>query len=122
MNEHPLPGSGNSLVGSRDDGEPTYRELIRCNHCLQPMSNDDALDECCDECVGQVRLPWFCNSCDHDWECMGIPLRCPSCQSYNLNSHLSIRLDMLRETVVEQHLRKLLEDTHHLEQAIKQFK
>lgn len=106
MTEHHIPGSGNSLVGSRDDGYPTNTELIRCKHCLEPMSFEDAMDEVCNSCVAKERLEWSCNDCDQIWLCAGIPIHCPACDGLNIDSLNSSRLDNLRAKVIKSYVEK----------------
>jgi hypothetical protein len=108
MNSYTIPGSGNSLVGPRDDGQNTYTDYQRCKHCLTPMSYKDALDDVHDDCLGNERLGWNCNTegCEHSWECAGIPMQCPVCGGFNIDSAVTERLDNVRGRKVADFIQK----------------
>lgn len=114
-----VPGSGNSLVGYRDDGE-TYRQMQRCKHCSEILDDNDALDDVCNGCLNKEKLEWQCNECDHIWICLGIPAKCPSCESFNLDSVISIHLDKVRHFSLMEAFRKA-EMSHETEKAIAQY-
>jgi hypothetical protein len=106
MTNFNLPGSGNSLVGPNDDGEPTYTELMRCKHCLGEMSSKDALDLVHDDCLNKERLAWICNDseCGHSWQCFGIPAMCPVCHGWNIDNADYSRLTDLRVKIVSKRI------------------
>ena len=114
-----LPGSGNSLVGYRDDGE-TYREMQRCKHCSETLDYNDALDTVCNGCLKNEKLEWQCNDCDHIWISLGISMQCPSCQSFNLDSVTSMHIDKVRHFIIlNEFIQK--QNSHETEKAIVQF-
>lgn len=99
-----LKGSGNSMVY---DEIPTYEDLQRCKHCGRPLNDSDVfyghIENVCNNCLDQEKLPWYCNDCKYDWECVGVPMWCIDCHSYNLDTPLTDGLNNLRHEMVSAH-------------------